>query len=126
MTKPAGTNRIRESMFDDKRRQKRVDVNIPIRVKWADAQGNRHEEVTRSINVSADGAIFLLKQQLKMGTVLELSLPLPKQMQKGVSPKPVYEAMGLVTRVEHTPDGVGFKIAVRFRAASTKQYRAES
>jgi hypothetical protein len=113
-------------MFDERRRQKRVDVNIPIRVKWADPQGNRCEEVTRSINVSADGAIFILKQQLKMGTVLELSLPLPKQMQKGVSPKTVYEAMGLVTRVEHTPDRLGFKIAVRFRAASSKQYRAES
>ena len=82
--------------------------------------------MTRSVNVSADGAIFILKQQLKMGTVLELSLPLPKQMQKGVSPKTVYEAMGLVTRVEHTPDRLAFKIAVRFRAASSKQYRAES
>lgn len=113
-------------MFDERRRQKRVDVNIPIRVKWSDAQGNRYEEVTRSINVSADGAMFLLTQQLKMGTVLELSLPLPKQMQKGVSPKTVYEAMGLVTRVEHTPDRMGFRIAVRFRAAASKQYRAES
>lgn len=73
-------------MFDERRRQKRVDVNIPIRVKGTDAQGNRFEEVTRSINVSADGAICLLKQQLRMGTVLELSLPLPRQMQKGVSP----------------------------------------
>ena len=64
-------------MFDERRRQKRVDVNIPIRVNWADGQGNRCEEVTRSMNVRADGAIVVLKQQLKMGTVLELSLPLP-------------------------------------------------
>ncbi len=112
-------------MFDERRRQKRVDVNIPIRVKWTDPQGNRVEEVTRSINVSPDGAIFQLKQQLKMGTVLELALPLPKQMQKGISPKAVYEAMGLVTRVEHAQDH-GFNIAVRFRAANTKQYRTES
>jgi len=112
-------------MFEERRRQKRVDVNIPIRVQWIDAQGNRYEEVTRSINVTADGAIFLLKEQLKMGTVLELSLPLPKQMQKGVSPSTVYEAMGLVTRVEHTQDRLGFRVAVRFRGASSKHYRAE-
>ena len=112
-------------MFEERRRQKRVDVNIPIRVKWTDGQGNRYEEVTRSINVSADGAMFLLKDQLKMGTVLELSLPLPKQMQKGVSPNTVYEAMGLVTRVEHTQDRLGFRIAVRFRSANSKHYRAE-
>ena len=112
-------------MFEERRGQKRVDVNIPIRVKWTDGQGNRYEEVTRSINVSADGAMFLLKDQLKMGTVLELSLPLPKQMQKGVSHNTVYEAMGLVTRVEHTQDRLGFRIAVRFRSASSKHYRAE-
>src|SRR5262245_52959002 len=112
-------------MFEERRRQKRVDVNIPIRVQWTDAQGNRYEEVTRSINVNADGAIFLLREQLKMGTVLELSLPLPKQMQKGVSPGTIYEAMGLVTRVEHTQDRLGFRIAVRFRSASSKHYRAE-
>lgn len=113
-------------MFEDRRRQKRVDVNIPIRVKWADANGKRFEEVTKSINVSSDGAIFLLKHPLKMGTLLELSLPLPRHLQKSVSPKAVYEAMGLVTRVENTSEPQNFKIAVRFRAANTKQYRSES
>jgi c-di-GMP-binding flagellar brake protein YcgR len=113
-------------MFEERRRQKRVDVNLPIRVKWSDNAGNRREEVTKSINVSADGAIFLLKEALKMGTVLELSLPLPRHMQKGVSPKPIYEAIGLVTRVEHAREAETFRIAVRFRAANTKQYRSES
>ncbi len=113
-------------MFEERRRQKRVEVNIPIRVKWADKEGNRYEEVTKSINLSADGAVFLLKQPLKMGTLLELSLPLPKNMQKGVSPKPIYEAVGLVTRIERAREVDTFRVAVRFRAANTRHYRAES
>jgi hypothetical protein len=112
-------------MFEERRRQKRVDVNIPIRVKWADDKGSRLEEVTKSINVSSDGAIFLLKYPLKMGTMVELSLPLPRHLQKSVSPRPVYEAMGLVTRVEHTSEPQNFRIAVRFRAVNTKHYRSE-
>ena len=82
--------------------------------------------LTKSINLSADGAVFLLKQPPKMGTLLELSLPLPKNMQKGVSPKPVYEAVGLVTRIEHAREVDTFRVAVRFRAANTRHYRAES
>ena len=113
-------------MFDDKRRQKRVDVSIPIKVKWADSKGNRFEEVTKSINVSSDGALFLLKYPLKMGTMLELSLPLPRHLQKTVAPKAVYEAIGLVMRVEHTESTENYKIAVRFRGVNMKQYRSES
>ena len=111
-------------MFEDHRRQKRVDVNIPIRVKGADVKGNRFEEVTKSINVSSDGTSFLLKHCIKSGSILELSLPLPRHLQKSVTAKAVYETLGFVIRVQGTE--TSFKIAVKFRAANTKHYRAES
>ena len=113
-------------MFEDKRRLKRIRVSLPIRVKWSDNQGNRFEEVTRSIDVSSDGALFPLKVPLTAGTLLELSLPLPRNLQKTASPKPVYETTGVVVRVEQTGDPSSFHIAVRFRAMNAKQYRAES
>jgi hypothetical protein len=113
-------------MFEDKRRQKRVCVSLPIRVKWSDNKGNRFEEVTRSIDVSPDGALFQLKVPLTKGTLLELSLPLPRNLQKTAYPKPVYETTGLVVRVENTSDPNRFHIAVRFRAMNVRQYRAES
>lgn len=113
-------------MFEDKRRQKRVQVSLPIRVKWSDNKGNRFEEVTRSIDVSSDGALFPLKVRLTTGTLLELSLPLPRNIQKTAYPKPVYETTGLVVRVEQTEDPNIYRIAVRFRAVNVKQYRAES
>ena len=113
-------------MFEDKRRQKRIRVGLPIRVKWSDNKGNRFEEVTRSIDVSSDGALFALKVPLTTGMLLELSLPLPRNLQKSAYPKPVYETTGLVVRVEKTGDPQNFHIAVRFRAIHVKQYRAES
>lgn len=113
-------------MFEERRRQKRVEVSIPIRVKGADAEGNRFEEVTKSINVSSDGACFLLKHCIKSGSTLELSLPLPRHLQKGVIRSAVYEALGFVNRVEGTITPQTFRIAVKFRAANTKQYRPES
>jgi hypothetical protein len=113
-------------MFEERRRQKRVAVSIPIRVKWVDTKGNRFEEVTRSLNVSSDGAIFPLKHPLKIGTTLELSLPLPRNLQRTASPKAVYETVAVVTRVENTDEPRNLKIAVRFRGSNTKQYHSES
>jgi hypothetical protein len=114
-----------ETMFEERRRQKRVEVSIPIRVKWVDSKGNRVEEVTRSLNVSSDGALFPLKYPLKIGTRLELSLPLPRHLQRGASPKAVYETVALVTRIENTDKPQNFRIAVRFRSSNAKQYRLE-
>ena len=112
-------------MFDDRRRKKRVDVGIPIRVKGVDSEGTRFEELTKSINVSSDGAYFVLNYRIKMGSLLELSLPLPRHLQKSVAPKAVYQTIGVVTRVESTEGPQAYKIAVRFRAADIKQYHSE-
>ena len=113
-------------MFDDRRRQKRVAVNIPIRVKGADIWGNQFEEVTKSINVTSDGACFPLKHNIKPGSMLQLSLPLPRQLQKSVAPKAVYQTIGLVVRVEIVGTSQTSRVGVKFRTAKIKQYRSES
>ncbi len=113
-------------MFDDRRRQKRVAVNIPIRVKGADIWGNQFEEVTKSINVTSDGAYFPLKHNIKPGSMLQLSLPLPRQLQKSVAPKAVYQTIGLVVRVEIVGTSQTSRVGVKFRTAKIKQYRSES
>jgi PilZ domain-containing protein len=107
----------------DKRKTKRVLVSLPLRVRGVNREGIKFEEITRSIDVSPEGALFLLKQPLNTGTRLELSLPLPRSMQKTGAPKPVYETMGFVLRVTLGDDPGTFKIAVRFRNAFAKHYR---
>jgi hypothetical protein len=115
-----------KQVFNDRRRKKRVDVGIPIRVKGVDSEGIRFEELTKSINVSSDGAFFILKYHLKMGSLLKLSLPLPRHLQKSVAPKAVYQTLGVVIRVENAEGPQAYKVGVRFRAAKIKQYHSES
>ena len=113
-------------MFAENRRQKRITVGLPVRVKGLDLKGNRFDEVTKLINVSSDGASFILKAPIRKGSLLDLSLPLPRQMQHGVASKPVYETTGLVLRIESSDAPSSYKVAVRFRPVAGKQYRAES
>ena len=113
-------------MFENRRRQKRVEVSVPIRVKGLDTLGNRFNVVTKSIDLTPDGASFALKATIRKGSLLDLALPMPRPMQRNVAPKPVYETIGLVTRVEESPDQEVYKIAVRFRATDMRQYRSES
>ncbi|MFQ5929284.1 MAG: hypothetical protein ACE5MK_06270 [Acidobacteriota bacterium] len=55
-------------------------MGLPIRVKGVDVEGAPVAQVTRSINVSPDGALFELEAEVERGMLLELSRPLPKQM----------------------------------------------
>jgi hypothetical protein len=112
--------------FSEHRRQKRISVGLPVRVKGLDLKGNRFDEVTKLIDVTSDGASFFLKAPVRKGSLLDLSLPLPRQMQHGVASKPVYETIGLVLRIENSDAPPSYKIAVRFRPVAGKQYRAES
>jgi PilZ domain len=110
----------------DKRRTRRVSVSPPLRVRGVNDQGAKFEEVTRSPDVSSDGALFTLKQPLSKGMRLDLSLPLPRSLQKiGVS-EPVYETLGVVVRVGPGNESGTFQVAARFRNASAKQYHAEA
>lgn len=109
----------------DKRKLRRVRIALPIRVRGVNADGRPFEEITRSGDVSPNGALFLLKQGLKKGMRLHLSLPLPRSMQNTAASKPVFETDAIVVRIEPSEDSGAFQVAVRFRDASSKHYHRE-
>lgn len=109
----------------DKRKSPRVQVSLPVRVRGIDAQGLKFEEVTHSIDLSRDGVLFLLKQAVSRGMRLDLSLPLPRGMQKTGASHSVYRTIGIVVRVKPTGTSGSFEIAVRFSNGSAKQYHLE-
>ena len=111
--------------FEDKRRLRRIQISLPIRVRGTNSDGIQFEEMSRSVDVNADGALFLLKQNLKKGMRLRLSLPLPRSMQKTAASKPVYETEAVVVRIQQEASGA-YQIAVRFRNASSKAYYQEA
>jgi len=115
-----------ESSFEDKRKLRRIQISLPVKVRGKNSSGIQFEELSRSIDVNANGALFLLKQDLKKGTRLKLSLPLPRSMQKTAVSKPVYVTEAVVVRIEAIADSEERRIAVRFRNKSTKAYYQEA
>ncbi len=93
--------------FVDRRRKRRVQVSVSIIVRGLDRFGNRYEETTQSINFSAGGTCFFLKQRIRVGTTVALGITLPTDLK-------TYNTTGQVTRVEAGQGVLGFKYGIRF------------
>jgi hypothetical protein len=105
---------------------RRIRISLPVRVRGINSDGIQFEEITRSVDVNANGALFSLKQELKKGTRLTLSLPLPRSMQKTVASKLVYQTQAVVVRIQAVSSSGERRVAVRFRNESSKAYFQEA
>jgi len=81
--------------------------------------------MTSSIDVNANGVLFLLKQDVKKGSRLKLSLPLPRSMQKTAVSRQVSETEGVVVRIEDSDVAGKRRVAVR-SSESAKTYYQET
>jgi hypothetical protein len=59
----------------ERRRERRVPVNLPMLVRGTDSAGERFEEHTASVNLCRGGAAFATRYTLDLGTRLEISIP---------------------------------------------------
>lgn len=93
----------------DKRRNRRVQLHIPIEVRYSVA-GMEFREETTSVNISRTGLYFLTNAQLRYGMTISLVLPRPLLP----DPKnPVLQAR--VARIdERRGDGPKYGIGVEF------------
>jgi c-di-GMP-binding flagellar brake protein YcgR len=91
----------------ERRKRKRVEMNVPIKVKGSDVQGNIFEERTESLDISANGVAFFLKQRVRVTSSLELSVSRPNSSE-------VFQQKAQVVRVEDCSGEHGYKIAVKF------------
>jgi len=90
----------------ERRKRKRVAMNVPIKVKGSGVQGNSFEEQTESLDISSNGVAFFLKQRVRVTSYLQLSVSRPNTSY-------VFEQRAQVLRVEDTGQR-GYKIAVKF------------
>ena len=72
MTAASATSPILE-----RRRERRVPVNLPILVRGMDRAGEWFEEHTLSVNLCRGGAAFATRYALDLGCRLEISIPAP-------------------------------------------------
>jgi hypothetical protein len=91
----------------ERRKRKRLQVKVPIRVKGYDAEGNRFEEQTETLNISSSGVAFFLKRRIRASSSLDLTLSQPNNPEN-------CNTKGRVVRVEDCTAGHVFRIAVKF------------
>lgn len=68
-----------ELVPDGKRRERRVQMRLPVAVRGVDRTGVRFDERTMSENVCRGGVAFVLSREIDVGVDLEISIPLPRQ-----------------------------------------------
>jgi hypothetical protein len=66
----------------ERRREKRVQVHLPVEIRGTDRDGRRFDETTTSENLCRGGVAFTLSRELDLGAMLDISIPLPRGSQK--------------------------------------------
>lgn len=80
----------------DARRTRRISLPLPVRVEHSVAKGNSLNEITRLIDVSAFGAGFKLLKPIKRGRLLQMTMPLARQLRNYDFTEPQYRVWGIV------------------------------
>ena len=101
----------------DDRRINRVSLAIPARVESKVNRTYAWDEITRLNDVSAFGAGFNLRRPLKRGRLVQMTIPLPRQLRCYDYMEPQYKVWALVRRcipVNQTGDKESYAVGVAF------------
>ena len=63
----------------ERRRDPRRNMNVSLKLKWGNSEGNKHEETIRTDSINAYGCMFFLKSRIADGTEIELMNPATKR-----------------------------------------------
>jgi hypothetical protein len=95
-------------------REKRVGLQLPVKVQGEDAAGVPFDEATRSVNVSGGGICFESQRQVEIGARLQLAIELPLALRRHFGNREVYRAEAVVCRVERAPGEPVGRVSARF------------
>ena len=101
----------------DNRRLPRFSLALPVRVESRVSESVAWNEITRLTDVSAFGASFNLKRSVKRGRLLQMTIPLPRQMRCYDYAEPQYRIWGLVRSCvtkENSPTEESHSVGVAF------------
>lgn len=80
----------------ESRRIPRFSLALPVRVESRIDENSSWNEITRLSNISAFGAGFNLRRSVQCGRLLQLTIPLPRQMRCYDYTEPQYRVWGLI------------------------------
>ena len=82
-----------------RRLRERLGLKLPVRVRGRESVVSEWTEVTRLIDVTPFGAAFPLKRPTEKGRLLQLTIPLPRQLRVFDHVEDQYRIWGLVRHV---------------------------
>ncbi len=82
----------------ENRRIQRISLPLPVRVEVRVDKTVTWNEITRLSDVSAFGAGFNLKRPIKRGRLVQMTVPMPRQLRSFDYSEPQYKIWGLVRR----------------------------
>jgi hypothetical protein len=101
----------------ENRRIQRISLPLPARVEVRIDSRSTWNEVTRLSDVSAFGAGFTLKRPVKRGRLVQMTIPMPRQLRCFDYSEPQYRIYGLVRRcisTSKTQTDPSFAVGVAF------------
>ena len=121
------TEWAREAPAQNRRRERRLHVELPIRAQWREAGGKRRQTEGMSRDVSKGGVYFIAPSEAPPGSVMELELRLPEELSPTADASLRYVAelirsekvngssgfhtarLGVAARLVGTPSGPGIE-----------------
>ncbi len=95
----------------ERRRERRIDIRLPIHVRGKDSDGAEFEERTRSENICRGGVAFVTRRKLGAGTSLEIRIPLPART--GAA-EDEFSTVGRIVHIANAEADAGLLIGVEF------------
>ena len=100
-----------------KRSRERLQLRLPVRVRFRETAEMDWSEVTRLIDVTPFGAGFTLKRPIEKGRLLHMTIPMPRQLRVFDHAEDQYKVWAVVryVRPAASPDGKPqFEVGVAF------------
>jgi c-di-GMP-binding flagellar brake protein YcgR len=108
----------------ERRRERRIDIRLPVHVRGQDDQGSEFDERTQSENLCRGGVAFAVRHRIGAGTSLEIRIPLPAPT--GAADDE-FSTVGRVVHVENAAADAGLLVGVEFTGPSFRRiFQAEA
>ncbi len=88
----------------DRRRCERFKLTVPVLVAGYEQQGDKWQEITKTIDVSRIGVAVKMRRRVKHGLIVHVTLPLPTKLRSHGFSDPGYNMYAIVRRVEPLND----------------------
>ena len=88
----------KSAVAKENRRIQRISLPLPVRVEVKIDSKVNWNEVTRLSDVSAFGCGFTLKRPVKRGRLIQMTIPMPRQLRSFDYSEPQYRIWGIVRR----------------------------